>query len=314
MDSNGGRPRNFSSSAASTSALANLQYLVRKEYFDASRQAPYLYQPPTSDDGALAEGGGDSYSETGRDVDSSGKLRRRRNSSLLSTSEHTVSVNQQEADAAAGGSSSFNRRVSSLSNLLPRVASSQALRSLQQSASQSQHQLSTSNHAATSMDADLDAARDRSGSTSRSVFSDDTPRSRIGGTASFREGPQQFVRNVQRYLLDTPQSPDWRLRDRMKTVGVGLVLALNVGTDPPDLTKPRPCAVLECWIDPRSVSRSKAKEIIGERLQQQYSKWQLARASRPLKYRRALDPTVEEVRNLCPVSYTHLTLPTIYSV
>lgn len=93
--------------------------------------------------------------------------------------------------------------------------------------------------------------------------------------------------------------PDWRLRDRMKTVGVGLVLALNVGTDPPDITKPHPCAVLECWIDPRSVSRSKAKEIIGERLEQQYGKWQLARTGRPLKYRRALDPTVEDVRALC---------------
>jgi Raptor N-terminal CASPase like domain len=94
-------------------------------------------------------------------------------------------------------------------------------------------------------------------------------------------------------------SPDWRLRDRMKTVGVGLVMALNVGTDPPDVVKPHPCAVLQCWMDPRTVSRAKAKEIIGERLEQQYAKWQLARTARPLKYRRALDPTVEDVRNLC---------------
>ena len=28
----------------------------------------------------------------------------------------------------------------------------------------------------------------------------------------------------------TAAPPDWRLRDRMKTVGVGLVMALNVGT------------------------------------------------------------------------------------
>jgi len=93
--------------------------------------------------------------------------------------------------------------------------------------------------------------------------------------------------------------PDWRLKDRMKTVGVGLVMALNVGTDPPDVTKPYPCAVLQCWMDPRSVSRAQAKELIGERLEQQYAKWQLARTARPLKYRRALDPTVEDVRNLC---------------
>ena len=93
--------------------------------------------------------------------------------------------------------------------------------------------------------------------------------------------------------------PDWRLRDRMKTIGVGLILALNIGTDPPDITKPHPCAVLECWIDPRSVSRSKAKEIIGERLEMQYAKWQLVRTARPLKHRRALDPTIEDVRSLC---------------
>ena len=93
--------------------------------------------------------------------------------------------------------------------------------------------------------------------------------------------------------------PDWRLRVRMRTVGVGLVLALNIGTDPPDTVKPHPCAVLQCWMDPRTVSRSKAKEWIGERLEQQYAVWQLARTARPLKYRRALDPTVEDVRNLC---------------
>eukprot|EP00977_Amphora_coffeiformis_P009607 scaffold2215_cov162-Amphora_coffeaeformis.AAC.5 len=93
--------------------------------------------------------------------------------------------------------------------------------------------------------------------------------------------------------------PDWRLRVRMRTVGVGLVLALNIGTDPPDTVKPHPCAVLQCWMDPRTVSRSKAKEWIGERLEQQYAVWQLARTARPLRYRRALDPTVEDVRNLC---------------
>jgi WD40 repeat protein len=94
-------------------------------------------------------------------------------------------------------------------------------------------------------------------------------------------------------------TPDWRLRDRMKTVGVGLILALNVGTDPPDVTKPSPCATLQCWMDPFCCSRAKAKEWIGERLEQQYAKWQLAKTARPLKYRRALDPTVEDVRTLC---------------
>jgi regulatory associated protein of mTOR len=47
------------------------------------------------------------------------------------------------------------------------------------------------------------------------------------------------------------------------------------------------------------MSRSKAKEIIGERLEAQYAKWQLARTARPLKCRRVIDPTFEDVRGLC---------------
>ncbi|KAG7373952.1 Raptor N-terminal caspase like domain containing protein [Nitzschia inconspicua] len=93
--------------------------------------------------------------------------------------------------------------------------------------------------------------------------------------------------------------PSWRLRDRMKTAGVGLIMALNVGTDPPDLIKPHPCAKLQCWMDPSSVTRVKAKEKIGELLEAQYAKWQQQRSARPLKYRRALDPTIEDVRALC---------------
>jgi len=91
-------------------------------------------------------------------------------------------------------------------------------------------------------------------------------------------------------------TPTWRLKERMKTVGVCLVLALNIGTDPPDLDKPNPCAKLQCWLDPTSISRAKAKERIGERLEQQYAKWQ---QRSKLKYRRALDPTVDMVKELC---------------
>ncbi|OWA52978.1 putative Regulatory-associated protein of mTOR [Hypsibius exemplaris] len=40
----------------------------------------------------------------------------------------------------------------------------------------------------------------------------------------------------------------WRVKDRMKTVSVALVLCLNVGVDPPDVFKPNPCARLECWL------------------------------------------------------------------
>ena len=100
--------------------------------------------------------------------------------------------------------------------------------------------------------------------------------------------------------LQTPKlKPSWHLKDKMRTAGVGLVMALNIGTDPPDITKPHPCAKLQCWFDPSSVSRAKAKEQIGERLQAQYAVWQQQRTTTPLKYRRALDPTVEDVRALC---------------
>ncbi len=34
----------------------------------------------------------------------------------------------------------------------------------------------------------------------------------------------------------------WRLRERVKTSNVGLVLCLNLGTDPPDVVKTHPCS------------------------------------------------------------------------
>jgi len=99
---------------------------------------------------------------------------------------------------------------------------------------------------------------------------------------------------------ETPKiKPSWHLKDKMRTASVGLVMALNIGTDPPDVTKPQNCSRLQTWLDPTSVSRSKAKEQIGERLQAQYEQWQQQRTTTPLKYRRALDPTVEDVRALC---------------
>ncbi|XP_012256997.1 regulatory-associated protein of mTOR isoform X2 [Athalia rosae] len=86
----------------------------------------------------------------------------------------------------------------------------------------------------------------------------------------------------------------WRMKERMKTVSVALVLCLNVGVDPPDIVKTQPCARLECWIDPLSMSPQKALEMIGKNLQQQYERWQ-PRA----RYKQSLDPTVEEVKKLC---------------
>ncbi|XP_072382819.1 regulatory-associated protein of mTOR [Diabrotica undecimpunctata] len=86
----------------------------------------------------------------------------------------------------------------------------------------------------------------------------------------------------------------WRMKERMKTVSVALVLCLNVGVDPPDVVKTQPCARLECWIDPTTMSSSKALEKIGQSLQTQYERWQ-PRA----RYKQSLDPTSDEVKKLC---------------
>jgi regulator-associated protein of mTOR len=85
----------------------------------------------------------------------------------------------------------------------------------------------------------------------------------------------------------------WRLKERMKTSGVALVVCLNIGVDPPDIVKPVPCATKECWFDPTG-SKQKGLEFIGNALQQQYEKWQ-AKA----KYKQCLDPTSDELRKVC---------------
>jgi regulatory associated protein of mTOR len=85
----------------------------------------------------------------------------------------------------------------------------------------------------------------------------------------------------------------WRLKDRMKTTGVALVLCLNLGTDPPDVVKPAHCARRECWFDPTG-PKQKGLELIGNALQQQYERWQSK-----AKYKQCLDPTSEDLRRLC---------------
>lgn len=86
----------------------------------------------------------------------------------------------------------------------------------------------------------------------------------------------------------------WRMKDRMKTGSVALVLCLNIGVDPPDVIKISPCARMECWIDPFSMAAGKAIEAIGKALEGQYTRWQ-PRA----RYKLAADPPVEEVKKLC---------------
>ncbi|XP_067942309.1 regulatory-associated protein of mTOR-like [Watersipora subatra] len=101
-------------------------------------------------------------------------------------------------------------------------------------------------------------------------------------------------RHLER-ILGTPQTTGtWRMKERMKTVSVALVLCLNVGVDPPDVMKIQPCAREECWIDPLVMSPKKALETIGSSLQKQYERWQ-PRARSKL----SMDPTMEEVKKLC---------------
>lgn len=128
---------------------------------------------------------------------------------------------------------------------------------------------------------------------------------RRNGTRKRKDGKGNHISLQERYAMEASNGgeyiqPSWRIRDRIKTYGIGLIVSLNIGTDPPDVIKPHPCAKLQCWMDPSSMTRSRAKETIGERLEQQYARWQPQRAaSRPLKFRKALDPTVEDVRALC---------------
>ena len=94
--------------------------------------------------------------------------------------------------------------------------------------------------------------------------------------------------------LEVPEVPPWRLRDRMKTVAAVLALCLNIGVDPPDVSRPLPCAKLECWHDPADAPQQKFVEVIANALQEQYEVWQ-SRA----RYRIAADPTAEDLKKIC---------------
>jgi WD40 repeat protein len=87
----------------------------------------------------------------------------------------------------------------------------------------------------------------------------------------------------------------WRLKEKMRTVGLALVLCLNIGVDPPDVVKPNPCAKKECWFDPTN-QRQKGLDIIGNALQQQYEKYDKVQSK--TKYKQCLDPTSEDLRKV----------------
>lgn len=115
--------------------------------------------------------------------------------------------------------------------------------------------------------------------------------------ANDKAGGLRFAMNPEEDDAEAPETVDivpWRMRERMKTMDVAMVLCLNIGTDPPDVVKSSPCARKECWVDPVSMTAQKALETIGKTLQSQYERWQ-PRAH----YKQCLDPTVEDTKQLC---------------
>jgi hypothetical protein len=92
--------------------------------------------------------------------------------------------------------------------------------------------------------------------------------------------------------------PAWRIRERTKTVAVGIVLCLNLGVDPPDAVKPAGTTIrmagVEIGISDPALSSQKALEVIAKALQAQYECWQ-PRA----RYKLCLDPTLEDVKKAC---------------
>ncbi|KAG0016739.1 hypothetical protein BGZ80_008966 [Entomortierella chlamydospora] len=102
--------------------------------------------------------------------------------------------------------------------------------------------------------------------------------------------------NAEITLREWEPLQDWRMREKLKTISVALVLCLNIGIDPPDVVKTNPCAKLEAWIDPFVLPVPKSLENIGKALQAQYEVWQ-PRA----RYKAALDPSMEDTKKLCCV-------------
>ena len=90
------------------------------------------------------------------------------------------------------------------------------------------------------------------------------------------------------------ERPDWRMRERLRTVAAALVMCLNIGVDPPDVSKTNPCSKLICWMDPDSLEPSKALAAIGRNLQVQFET-----LSMKTRYKQYLDPIVEDTKRFC---------------
>ncbi|KAG7100045.1 hypothetical protein E1B28_001830 [Marasmius oreades] len=81
---------------------------------------------------------------------------------------------------------------------------------------------------------------------------------------------------------------------KLKTANAALVVCLNLDVDPPDVVRTSPCAMLECWVDPRSLPSHKALEAIGANLKHQFEGLSLK-----IQYKPILDPSFEDLRKAC---------------
>ncbi|KAA3672744.1 regulatory associated protein of mTOR, partial [Paragonimus westermani] len=83
-------------------------------------------------------------------------------------------------------------------------------------------------------------------------------------------------------------------KEKTKTGAGALVVCLNIDIDPPDVHKIPPYSRVEAWFDPTDANSLRALETIGKNLQAQYDRWQ-PRA----RFKQCLDPTLDDVKNLC---------------
>ena len=110
----------------------------------------------------------------------------------------------------------------------------------------------------------------------------------------FHWGLKRHITHGNPKPRDERDLPDWRMRERLRTVTAALVMCLNIGVDPPDVSKTNPCSKLICWMDPSSLEVSKALPAIGRNLQAQFET-----LSTKTRYKQYLDPIVEETRRFC---------------
>ena len=117
-----------------------------------------------------------------------------------------------------------------------------------------------------------------------------------------------YYNDARHELAGNPNSPgkevksaEWRMKDRLKTGHAVLALCLNIGVDPPDITKPHPCARLECWVDPNAPAPAALNpgntgpmSVIARNLQKAYEQ-----ISVRTKYRVLSDPTIDEMKKHC---------------